>query len=237
MVSSTDYTAPTVVIDPIIGRARYNTYHYGSVTGSFAGAAVIVMFTDSAGATHNVETTVGTDGTWSVTSAEVLSEGNYSVDVSIADGAGNTGTQSSSSAIDSGITIDSGLELTADQNPVITGTAAPGESVTVTFSGPTESIVLIETVNASGVWSATANTALADGAYTVTAVATDTSGNTTSSGSLSGLVIDTTPISFEITDFDSGILGVLLPSVEGTTDQILKCILLALHYWVLTYSV
>ncbi|MEM5513677.1 Ig-like domain-containing protein, partial [Pseudoalteromonas sp. AS84] len=218
MVSSTDYTAPTVVIDPItVGQDTTPTIT-GSVTGSFAGAAVIVMFTDSAGATHNVDTTVGTDGTWSVISAEVLSEGNYTVDVGIADGAGNTGTQSSSSAIDSGITIDSGLELTAEQSPVITGTAAPGESVTVTFSGPTESIVLIETVNASGVWSATANTALADGEYTVTAVATDTSGNTTSSGSLSGLVIDTTPISFEITDFDSGILGVLLPSVEGTTE-------------------
>ncbi|MBH0078540.1 Ig-like domain-containing protein [Pseudoalteromonas sp. NZS11] len=218
MVSSTDYTAPTVVIDPItVGQDTTPTIT-GSVTGSFAGAAVIVMFTDSAGATHNVDTTVGTDGTWSVISAEVLSEGNYTVDVGIADGAGNTGTQSSSSAIDSGITIDSGLELTADQTPLVTGTAAPGESVTVTFNGPTESIVLIETVNASGVWSATANTDLADGEYTVTAVATDTSGNTTSSGSISGLVIDTTPIGFEVTDFSSGILGIVLPSVEGTTE-------------------
>ena len=81
---------------------------------------------------------VNPDGTWSVTSTEVLPEGNYSVDVSIVDGAGNIGTQSTSSTIDSGITIDSGLEITADQNPIITGTAAPGESVTVTFSGPTE---------------------------------------------------------------------------------------------------
>ena len=57
MVSSTDYTAPTVVIDPIsVGQDTTPTVT-GSVTGSFAGAAVIVMFTDSAGATHNVETT------------------------------------------------------------------------------------------------------------------------------------------------------------------------------------
>ncbi|PKG65406.1 Ig-like domain-containing protein, partial [Pseudoalteromonas arctica] len=216
MVSSTDYTAPTVVIDPItVGQDTTPTIT-GSVTGSYAGAAVIVMFTDSAGATHNVQTTVGADGTWSVTSTEVLPEGNYSVDVSIVDGPGNIGEGSASSNV-SGITIDSGLVLTIDQNPVITGTAAPGESVTVTFSGATEATETV-TANASGEWSVTANTTLADGAYTVTAVATDTSGNTTSSGSLSGLIIDTTPISFEINDFDSGILGVLLPSVEGTTE-------------------
>ncbi|MBQ4798028.1 Ig-like domain repeat protein, partial [Pseudoalteromonas sp. MMG006] len=226
MVSSTDYTAPTVVIDPIIVVGQETTPTVtGSVTGSFAGAAVIVTFTDSAGASHSVEKTVGDGGTWSVEAEEVLSEGNYTVDVSIADGAGNIGTQSTSGTIDSGITIDSGLEITADQTPIITGTAAPGESVTVTFSGPTESIVLIETVDASGVWSATANTTLSEGAYTVTAVATDASGNTTSSGSVSGLVIDTTPINFTVTP--EYLLDVSLPFLppvsvlvgyEGTSD-------------------
>ncbi|KKK60136.1 hypothetical protein LCGC14_3027380, partial [marine sediment metagenome] len=196
----------------------------GSVIGSFAGQDVIVMFTDSAGATHDVETTVGPDGTWSVTSAEVLSEGNYSVDVSIADDAGNIGTQSSSSVIDSGITIDSGLELTADQNPLVTGTAGAGETILVTFSGATE-VTKQVTANASGAWSASPDTELADGAYTVTAVATDTSNNTTSSGSLSGLVIDTTPINFTVTP--EYLLDVSLPFLppvsvlvgyEGTSD-------------------
>uniref|UniRef100_UPI003325F811 Ig-like domain-containing protein n=1 Tax=Pseudoalteromonas sp. SMN1298-MNA-CIBAN-0114 TaxID=3140428 RepID=UPI003325F811 len=223
MVSSTDYTAPIVLIDPItIGQETTPTIT-GSVTGSFAGAAVIVMFTDSAGATHNVQTTVEPDGTWSVTSTEVLPEGNYSVDVSIADGAGNIGEGSASSAVDSGITIDSGLVLTIDQNPVITGTAAPGESVTVTFSGATEATETV-TADASGEWSVTANTTLADGAYTVTAVATDTSGNTTSSGSISGLVIDTTPPivnDFEVDYLLGGITGLIKIAVigfHGTTD-------------------
>ncbi|MBQ4859666.1 Ig-like domain-containing protein, partial [Pseudoalteromonas sp. MMG007] len=225
MVSSTDYTAPIVFIDAIAVGQETTPTITGSVTGSFAGAAVIVTFTDSAGASHSVEKTVGDGGTWSVEAEEVLSEGNYTVDVSTADGAGNIGTQSTSGTIDSGITIDSGLEITADQTPIITGTAAPGESVTVTFSGPTESIVLIETVDASGVWSATANTTLSEGAYTVTAVATDASGNTTSSGSVSGLVIDTTPINFTVTP--EYLLDVSLPFLppvsalvgyEGTSD-------------------
>ncbi|WP_024608601.1 Ig-like domain-containing protein, partial [Pseudoalteromonas sp. TAB23] len=223
MVSSTDYTAPTIVIDPItVGQDTTPTIT-GSVTGSYAGAAVIVMFTDSAGATHNVQTTVEPDGTWSVTSTEVLPEGNYSVDVSIADGAGNIGEGSASSAVDSGITIDSGLVLTIDQNPVITGTAAPGESVTVTFSGATEATETV-TADASGEWSVTANATLADGAYTVTAVATDTSGNTTSSGSISGLVIDTTPPivnDFEVDYLLGGITGLIKIAVigfHGTTD-------------------
>jgi len=217
MISSTDYTAPTVVIDPIVVGQDTTPTVTGSVTGSFAGALVIVMFTDSAGATHNVQTTVGTDGSWSVTSEEVLPEGNYSVDVSIADSAGNTGTQSTSSAIDSGIAIDSGLELTADQNPLVTGTAGAGETILVTFSGAT-TVTKQVTANASGAWSASPDAGLADGAYTVTAVATDASGNTASSGSLSGLIIDTTPIGFEVTDFSSGVLGILFPSVEGTTE-------------------
>ena len=217
MVSSTDYTAPTIVIDPIsVGQDTTPTVT-GSVTGSFAGALVVVMFTDSAGATHNVETTVGPDGTWCVTSEEVLPEGNYSVYVSIADSAGNTGTQSTSSAIDSGITIDSGLALTADQSPLVTGTAGAGETILVTFSGPIE-VTKQVTADASGAWSASPDTDLVDGAYSVTAVATDTSGNTTSSGSVSGLVIDTTPIGFEVTNFSSGVLGVVLPSVQGTTE-------------------
>ncbi|TMP10401.1 hypothetical protein CWC11_02950, partial [Pseudoalteromonas sp. S3178] len=217
MVSSTDYTAPTVVIDPILVGQDTTPTVTGSVTGSFAGALVIVMFTDSAGATHNVQTTVGPDGTWSVTSTEVLPEGNYSVDVSIADSAGNTGTQSTNSAVDSGITIDSGLELTAEQTPLVTGTAGAGETILVTFSGAT-TVTKQVTASGTGAWSASPDTDLADGAYTVTAVATDASGNTASSGSLSGLIIDTTPIGFEVTDFSSGVLGLLFPSVEGTTE-------------------
>ncbi|MBB1290942.1 Ig-like domain-containing protein [Pseudoalteromonas sp. SR41-5] len=219
MVSSTDYTAPTVVIDPILVGQDTTPTVTGSVTGSFAGELVIVTFTDSAGATHNVQTNVGGDGTWSIEAEEMLSEGNYTVDVSIVDSAGNIGTLSTSSAIDSGITIDSGLVLTTDQNPVITGTAAPGEFVTVTFSGATEAT---ETVfaDASGEWSVTANTTLADGAYTVTAVATDSSGNATSSGSLSGLVIDTTPINFTVEpEYLLNLLGIgILVGYEGTSD-------------------
>ncbi|MDO6547990.1 Ig-like domain-containing protein [Pseudoalteromonas carrageenovora] len=219
MISSTDYTAPTVVIDPIVVGQDTTPTVTGSVTGSFAGALVIVMFTDSAGATHNVQTTVGTDGSWSVTSEEVLPEGNYSVDVSIADSAGNTGTQSTSSAIDSGITIDSGLELTADQNPLVTGTAGAGETILVTFSGATE-VTKQVTANGSGVWSASPDAGLADGAYTVTAVATDASGNTTSSGSLSGLIIDTTPINFTVEpEYLINLLGIgILLGYEGTSD-------------------
>ncbi|WP_286244978.1 Ig-like domain-containing protein [Pseudoalteromonas sp. MM1] len=224
MVSSTDYTAPTVVIEPILGGQDTTLTVTGSVTGSFAGALVVVMFTDSAGATHNVETTVGPDGTWSVTATEVLPEGNYSVDVNIVDAAGNTGTQSISSVIDSGITIDSGLALTADQSPLITGTAGAGETILVTFSGATE-VTKQVTADASGAWSASPDTGLADGAYTVTAVATDTSGNTTSSGSVSGLVIDTTPINFTVTpEYILDVSLPLLPPVsvlvgyEGTSD-------------------
>jgi hypothetical protein len=89
----------------------------------------------------------------------------------------------------------------------------------VTFSGATE-VTKQVTANASGAWSASPDTGLADGAYTVTAVATDASGNTTSSGSVPGLIIDTTPINFTVEpEYLLNLLGVsVLVGYEGTSD-------------------
>ncbi|AYM87312.1 Ig-like domain repeat protein [Pseudoalteromonas agarivorans] len=219
MVSSTDYTAPIVFIDPIaVGQDTTPTIT-GSVTGSFAGAAVMVMFTDALGETHNVSTTVNTDGSWSVTASQPLSEGNYSVDVSVLDNAGNIGEQSISSIVDSGIVINSGLELTADSTPKITGTAGANEDITVSFIDESGTVVTKDTTaGETGVWSVSPDNALLDGAYTVTATATDESGNVTSSGSLSGLVIDTTPVDFEVSNYYWGLLGIGL-TAEGTVEE------------------
>ncbi|WP_348689614.1 hypothetical protein, partial [uncultured Pseudoalteromonas sp.] len=54
--------------------------------------------------------------------------------------------------------------------------------------------------------------------YTVTATATDESGNVTSSGSLSGLVIDSTPVDFEVSNYYWGLLGIGL-TAEGTVEE------------------
>ncbi|WP_367998629.1 Ig-like domain-containing protein [Pseudoalteromonas carrageenovora] len=218
MVSSTDYTAPTVVIDPIVVVQDTTPTVTGSVTGSFAGASVMVMFTDALGETHNVSTTVNTDGSWSVTASQPLSEGNYSVDVSVLDNAGNIGEQSISSIVDSGIVINSGLELTADSTPKLTGTAGANEDITVSFIDESGTVVTKDTTaGETGVWSVSPDNALLDGTYTVTATATDESGNVTSSGSLSGLVVDTTPISFQVSYYH-GLLGLGLTAF-GTVEE------------------
>ncbi|SOU41693.1 Ig-like domain-containing protein [Pseudoalteromonas carrageenovora] len=218
MISSTDYTAPTVVIDPIVVGQDTTPTVTGSVTGSFAGASVMVMFTDALGETHNVSTTVNTDGSWSVTASQPLSEGNYSVDVSVLDNAGNIGEQSISSIVDSGIVINSGLELTADSTPKLTGTAGANEDITVSFIDESGTVVTKDTTaGETGVWSVSPDNALLDGTYTVTATATDESGNVTSSGSLSGLVVDTTPISFQVSYYH-GLLGLGLTAF-GTVEE------------------
>ena len=218
MVSSTDYTAPIVLIDAIaVGQDTTPTIT-GSVTGSFPGAAVMVMFTDALGETHNVSTTVNQDGSWSVTASQPLNEGNYSVDVSVVDNAGNIGAQSISSIVDSGIIVNSGLELTGDSTPKITGIAGANEDIIVSFIDESGNVVTKGvSASESGVWSVSPDTALLDGAYTVTATATDESGNVTSSGDLSGLVVDTTPISFQVSYYH-GLLGLGLTAF-GTVEE------------------
>ncbi|NMP03443.1 hypothetical protein HHE94_12095, partial [Pseudoalteromonas arctica] len=218
MVSSTDYTAPIVLIDAIaVGQDTTPTIT-GSVTGSFAGAAVMVMFTDALGETHNVSTTVNQDGSWSVTASQTLNEGNYSVDVNVVDNAGNSGELSISSIVDSGIIVNSGLELTGDSTPKITGIAGANEDIIVSFIDESGNVVTKGvSASESGVWSVSPDTDLLDGVYTVTATATDESGNVTSSGGLSGLVVDTTPISFQVSYYH-GLLGLGLTAF-GTVEE------------------
>ncbi|WP_426745386.1 Ig-like domain-containing protein [Myxococcus faecalis] len=123
--------------------------------------------------------TVGAGGTWSVPVATPLADGPHTVTATAQDVSGNTATDTNAFVVDSGtsVAVTTPAEGAVLTNPVVTysGTGEPGATVTVVVDGTTVGTV---TVGAGGTWSVPVATPLADGLHTVTATATDTSGNT-----------------------------------------------------------
>ncbi|MFY0645372.1 Ig-like domain-containing protein [Sulfitobacter geojensis] len=179
-----------------------------------AGASILVTI-----AGIEQTTTVSETGTWSVSwAAGTLEGGEYSTGVTIvsADAFGNTTTISDTVVIDtvSNVTIDTanvetdGIVNAVEQEDgvTLTGTAQAGSTVVVTFGTGSHAA----TVDANGNWSADfAMSEVPTGELqaTVTAVATDALGN---SSTASGLVdIDTLVRDFAFTGTTGGADGVI----------------------------
>ncbi|MFA6961388.1 MAG: Ig-like domain-containing protein [Opitutaceae bacterium] len=179
-------------------------------------------------------------------------DGAYEVVATVTRGMANTSDASSTElTIDtappavaiSSITTDSGTAAdfrTNDQTLVFTGTAEANSNVLVVLKDSTNAVVFSTTVVATGgTWSIdrTAQTALPEGSYTLTATATDAAGN--SSMATQAVVIDltgpsitltfnaktadTTPVLTGITDLppDSEITVYIDPNNDGNfVDQI-----------------
>ncbi|XQF91249.1 Ig-like domain-containing protein [Pseudoalteromonas espejiana] len=99
------------------------------------GTNVDIVITDSNGDTHTLLATVDASGNWQAT-APSLPDGNYDVVVSITDDAGNTGSDSASSFVDTqapNITIDA-LGTINNSTPTISGTSNEVEGTTITVT-------------------------------------------------------------------------------------------------------
>lgn len=190
-----------------------------SGTSSEIGREVSISVLDNNGDTYTLSTTVDGSGNWSVP-APSLAEGDYTVTVSVSDAAGNSSSASDTGTIDTiapTVSIDpSSVALTNDNTPQVSGSSNEANAqVSVQFVDDAGTIHTVTTnTDNNGDWSISASAVLVDGQYTVTARVTDQAGNTGSA--VDSGIIDTTPISFEVTDFDPGILGLVLPSAEGT---------------------
>ncbi|ELG5195499.1 cadherin-like domain-containing protein, partial [Vibrio cholerae] len=132
---------------------------------------------------QTLSATVQPDGSYSVDVTTPLAEGNYKVDASVTDTAGNNGTASDKGSVDvtaPTITVDA-PDNTNDTTPTITGTtnAVPGSTVTlvVTDANGTQQ-TLTATVQPDGGYSVDVTTPLAEGSYQVTASVTDPASNT-----------------------------------------------------------
>lgn len=168
----------------------------GTVNSAEHAAGVTINGTAEAGATVDVTiglvthtVTVGASGAWSVTfDASEIAEGTYDAVVTAVstDAAGNVATTSGSFHVDTemGLTIaTSGIEgdgivnaAEAADGVTLTGTAEAGSTVEVTMNGVTHTVVANGAGNWSATWSAS-DLPSGETTVTVTAVATDASGN------------------------------------------------------------
>lgn len=155
------------------------------------------------GGTHIGVATAAVDGTWNFTTA-VLATGNHTFTAKAVDVAGNTGTASSPVTVAvsgtqtpppaaptiASFSNDSGKvgdHITNDNTLTLTGTAAANTTVAV-FDGTTK--LGVATVDGSGAWHFT-TAPLADGGHSLSAKATDASGQTGSASSNFAVTVDT----------------------------------------------
>ncbi len=167
--------------------------------------------------TQTLMTPVQVDGTWAVT-AGIMANGIYSVEASVDDLAGNTGSANQSLTIDTVlpvVTINGGsARLTNDSTPTIDGTTdvAPGTLVTVTVAGQT----LIALVQAAGTWNITP-TPVADGVALVVVAVLDDAGNPGST--TQSLTVDTIPPGVIIDGGANALTNDPTPTIGGTSTD------------------
>ncbi|HHA1573495.1 TPA: Ig-like domain-containing protein [Enterobacter cloacae] len=210
---SVDATAPGVTIDTVAGDNVIN--------GSEASAGVTVSGTTTAEAGQTVTVTLGGNsytaqvqpgGTWSVNvpSADLsaLADNGYTVQVSVSDTAGNPGSASKAITLDTTPPTVSFNVVAGDdvinsvehaQAQIVSGTstgANVGDKVVITLG----SNQYTTTVDVSGNWSvgvpASVISALNDGTVTLSAIITDSAGN--SSTQTHDVVVNTASVALTI---------------------------------------
>jgi hypothetical protein len=155
-------------------------------------------------------------GTWNVTPAP-LTDGTRTVIASVADPAGNPGTDVQTLTVDTAapaVAIAGGTNaLTNDATPGISGTAdvAPGTIVTISLADETLSAL----VQDDGTWSVTA-AALSDGRHRVIMNASDGAGNPASFTQT--LTVDTVSPTVTITGGATATTSDVDPTLLGTSD-------------------
>ncbi len=183
-VLGADITAPELLITtPTDGATLAQSTPTVSGTSEL-GAQIEVSFIDDQGALIATATTVaGVGGAW-IVNAPVLPEGVVTIIATATDAADNAAVDQVSVIID---TLEPAITITAPADgasiasdaPTITGTTEADTTVQVTLTDAQGMVAFTGAamVTMAGDWSVDAS-ALADGLYTVLAIATDPAGNT-----------------------------------------------------------
>ncbi|AIF98090.1 beta strand repeat-containing protein [Alteromonas australica] len=214
-----DTTSPTVdVADPGIGNDA--TPLITGVTDQPQGSTVSITVTDSAGNAQTLSATVQSDGTFSVEVPATLADGNYTVEATVIDGAGNTASDTETGVIDTlspVVTLDE-IDSVNDATPTITGTSNLPEGATVQLTvvdsaGNTQ--VFSAIVAAGGLFSVDVPAAMAEGSFTVSVTATDDAGNSATDNE-AGIIDTVSPLlTVDVADTTND----TTPLITGTTDE------------------
>ena len=172
--------------------------------GSAEPGATVTLF---AGTTEIGTAIADQNGNWQLAINTTLPDGNHSFTVNATDAVGNKSAASNPLAITikttaptapANLNLAAGNDTGADQNdqvtnnnqPVFSGTAAPGVIIKL-FAGTIE--VGAALVDETGNWQVATTTGLADGNYNFTVTATDVAGNISQVSSPLSVTIDKTP--------------------------------------------
>ncbi|WP_255442010.1 Ig-like domain-containing protein [Corallococcus sp. Z5C101001] len=192
-----DLTPPTVAITTPGDGSTIGTDTV-TITGTSTGATSVTV-------TYNGTTygpiPVDGSGNWSYTLPVSLTDGTYTVTATATDAAGNTSTTDDTTFTvdltdpEVGITTPANGATLGTDTVTVTGTSVGATFVTLTFEGTSYGPI---SVDGNGHWSYTLPGPLAEGSYTVTAVATDAAGNT-STPATSTFTVDLTAPTVAIT--------------------------------------
>ncbi|NBC40581.1 OmpA family protein [Corallococcus exiguus] len=210
-----DLTPPTVAISTPVDGSTVNTPNV-TVTGTSTGATSVTLTYNG---TNYGPIPVDGSGNWSYPLPVTLPEGPITVTAVSTDAAGNTSTPD-----DITFTVDltdPEVEITApvdgttvaSNTVTVTGTSVGATFVTITFEGNDYGPIAVD---ASGNWSYALPGPLADGTYTVTAVATDAAGNESAPDSVTFTVDQTAPTVAITTPANGSTVGANV-TVTGTT--------------------
>jgi hypothetical protein len=192
--ADTTFTVDTTALAPVItGPTGTVTDPSPDITGTAEPGATVAVTID--GVVVGT-TTADSVGDWTYILTADLGEGDHTVSAVQTDPAGNT----SPASADTTFTVDTTApnpavvstpadgSTTNDTTPTYTGTAEPNSTVNLIIDGGTPVTV---PVDASGNWTYTPTTALADGPHTVEATATDAAGNTGATSPTNTFTVDT----------------------------------------------
>ncbi|MEI8648196.1 Ig-like domain-containing protein [Paraglaciecola sp. Hal342] len=181
-------------------------------------ATVSILVTDAQGVEQTLSATVQSDGSFSVDVPSDLAQGNYTVQASITDAAGNSTTESDTGSIDTvapSLTVEA-PDNSSDATPTITGTTDEPDNaiVSITVTGNNGVVQTFDTTVMDNAFSVDVPSDLVDGNYTVSATITDASGNSTTESDTGSVDTVAPSISVDAPDNSSD----ATPSITGTTS-------------------
>jgi MYXO-CTERM domain-containing protein len=164
--------------------------------------------------------TADATGAWSFDVVASLAQGAHQVTATAKDAAGNTSPGSS-------LTFTVDMEAPAapvvtapgvlvnTQTPAVAGRAEAGSRVAVSLDGQAAGEV---TADATGAWSFTLSTPLAQGAHQATATATDMAGNTSAPSAARSFTVDSVAPASPVLTAPAEVIITPLPFIAGTTE-------------------